>query len=143
MIGVYDETQCLESEQEAVILQAAEAAFAACGKRGSADIFIVDEDEIRTANREHRNRDSGTDVLSFPAMPAGEAPADGYWGDIVLCLSRARAQAEEYGHTLQRELAFLTAHGLLHLLGYDHEREEEEMHMRKLQTLILERMNLK
>ncbi len=74
-------------------------------------------------------------------MPFGrrEVPA---LGDIVISLERAKAQAEEYGHSLQREIAFLTVHGLLHLLGYDHETEEPERVMRAKEEAILASLDL-
>ena len=89
------------------------------------DISIVDNEQIRTINKEHRQIDSATDVLSFPL---GENnvydidPATGakLLGDIVLSIEQAGIQAERYGHSLQREVGYLTVHSMLHLLGYDH-----------------------
>jgi len=85
-------------------------------------------------NAEHRARDSATDVLSFPlyepwfVLPPGE-PA--HLGDVVVSYPRATAQAEEYGHSIEREVAYLVAHGVLHVLGYDHEEEHERLRMRQ------------
>ncbi|MBP3389354.1 MAG: rRNA maturation RNase YbeY, partial [Clostridia bacterium] len=89
------------------------------------DISIVDNEQIRTINKEHRQIDSATDVLSFPL---GENnvydidPSTGakLLGDIVLSIEQAGIQAERYGHSLQREVGYLTVHSMLHLLGYDH-----------------------
>lgn len=89
--------------------------------------------EIQALNNRYRAIDSVTDVLSFPAMP--DLPT---LGDIVICVSRAQEQADELGHSLKRELAFLFVHGLLHLLGYDHEvSEDEERIMFDLQDQVL------
>ncbi len=85
-------------------------------------LTLCNRDEIRALNREFRGKDSATDVLSFPMYEAGERilPHSSL-GDIVICLPVMRAQAAEYGHSAERELCFLFVHGLLHLLGYDHE----------------------
>ena len=97
------------------------------GFEGSAevDVSLVDNAQIHTINREQRNIDMPTDVLSFPLGENGEYdknPATGAYmlGDIVISLERAEAQAEEYGHSFQREVGYLTVHSMLHLLGYDH-----------------------
>lgn len=107
-----------------------------CNFDAEVDVTIVDNEEIRTINREHRDKDAATDVLSFPMIEFdgdnevdAELDMDGgavLLGDIVISLERAREQAQEYGHSLKREVAFLTAHSMLHLLGYDHEESEEE-----------------
>ena len=89
-------------------------------------VVITDDAEIRELNRDYRNKDCATDVLSFPLYDE-HGNLDEELGDIVISLERAAAQAEEYGHSLEREVAFLTAHSMLHLLGYDHEEDEEEM----------------
>ncbi len=94
--------------------------------------------EIQALNKQYRAKDSVTDVLSFPALP--EVPT---LGDIVICVSRAEQQASELGHSLKRELAFLFVHGLLHLLGYDHEvSEDEERIMFDLQDQVLVAANI-
>jgi probable rRNA maturation factor len=113
------------------------------GEAAEVSITFVNEDQIHLLNKEHRNVDSPTDVLSFPLGENGvydENPDNGakMLGDIVLNLSRVVDQAEEYGHSFRREIAYLTAHSMLHLLGYDHvnggieavrmrEKEEEVM----------------
>ena len=117
-------------------------------------VMFVDNDEIRVLNREHRNIDSATDVLSFPLFeydedgeiieqeldfnPNGEM----ILGDIVISLERAAEQAEEYGHSFEREIGFLTVHSMLHLLGYDHMTPEDEEEMFGYQEDILKEMNL-
>jgi probable rRNA maturation factor len=97
-------------------------------------VLLVDNETIRSLNRDYRNKDAATDVLSFPMEEAmdGEpepivigGPTDRLLGDLVISVEMAVAQAAEFGHSLERELAFLSVHGLLHLLGYDHEPEME------------------
>jgi probable rRNA maturation factor len=106
-------------------------------------ITIVSDERIRALNAEHRGIDAVTDVLSFPLqsddaasfiLPAAEPT---HLGDVVLALGRAAEQAEEYGHSLERELAYLTVHGVLHLLGLDHETEQEREEMRRREEEIL------
>lgn len=111
-------------------------------------VTFTDNEGIRELNREYRNKDSATDVLSFPlyTMEEDDRPEHGMeaeLGDIVLSLERAEEQAKEYGHSFQRETAFLTVHSVLHLLGYDHERsEEEEKEMFRRQEEIMIRLGL-
>ena len=111
-----------------------------------ASVTFTDNEGIRALNREYRNIDRATDVLSFPQInyDEGEALCDGdMLGDIVISLERAREQAEEFGHSFERECAFLCAHSTLHLLGYDHElSEEDDADMRKRQSEIMEKMGL-
>ena len=106
-------------------------------------ITIVPDERIRELNRAHRGVDGVTDVLSFPLVDADAAgfvlpPCEPtHLGDVVVALEQARRQAEEYAHSFERELAYLTAHGVLHLLGYDHEREDERATMRAREEEIL------
>ncbi|MDN5363206.1 MAG: putative rRNA maturation factor [Eubacteriales bacterium] len=108
-----------------------------------AGIILVDDEEIRRLNKEYRGIDSPTDVLSF-ALNEGEEVegADFLLGDVYISMERAVAQAEEYGHSLLREVSFLAVHGLLHLLGYDHQTEEERQRMRQKEEEILEEFGL-
>lgn len=117
------------------------------------NLIFTDDEEIRDINLETREIDRATDVLSFPMLDAfkGELnisegdTVDGkvILGDIVISLERAKAQAEEYGHSIYRELGFLAVHSMLHLLGYDHEiSEEDEKEMFKKQEEILENIGL-
>jgi probable rRNA maturation factor len=102
-------------------------------------VTFADNEGIRAINREYRQIDAPTDVLSFPLFE--ESAGKKQLGDIVLSLERCAAQAEEFGHSFERECAFLTVHSTLHLLGYDHVNgEEEEKDMRKRQTAIVENM---
>ena len=110
-------------------------------------VTFTDDAGIREKNREFRGIDAPTDVLSFPMydMRHGDEPAPGEiceLGDIVLSLERAAAQAEEYGHSYERECAFLTVHSVLHLLGYDHMVPEEEAEMRERQRVIMKHIGL-
>ena len=107
------------------------------------DVSLVDNDQIHAINREQRNIDAPTDVLSFPLGEDGvydRNPATGAYmlGDIVISLERAQAQAEEYGHSLQREVGYLTVHSMLHLLGYDHvEGGLEAVRMREKEEAVM------
>ncbi len=117
-------------------------------------VMFCDNERIRRLNRNHRNIDRATDVLSFPLFeydengeiiqdeldfnPNGEM----ILGDIVISLERAAEQAEEYGHSFEREIGFLTVHSMLHLFGYDHMTEEDEEEMFEYQREILEEMGL-
>ena len=121
--------------------------------RKSAEISVTftDNDGIQEINREQRNVDAPTDVLSFPIMSGDDSEADTdrsngavMLGDIVLNLERARAQAAEFGHSYTREVAFLTVHSVLHLLGYDHlTSEEADRDMRARQDAVLDMMGIK
>lgn len=108
-------------------------------------VLLVDDRGIRELNRDFRQIDRATDVLSFPSgeypLPQGETEL--YVGDMALSLERARRQAEEYGHTYEREIAFLTAHSVLHCLGYDHvDDPEAEREMFSRQEAILTKMGI-
>lgn len=109
------------------------------------NIIMVDEEKIQEINREYRGKDSVTDVISFALEDDDTFVHTDFriLGDIYICLSRAHDQAEEYGHSFLRELSFLTIHGLLHLLGYDHMKEEDEKIMFKLQEMILNEYGIK
>lgn len=118
---------------------------------GSAEISVtfVNNEQIHKLNLEHRNVDRETDVLSFPLGENGVYDINHdtgakMLGDIVISIEKAFAQAEEYGHPLQREIAFLTVHSLLHLLGYDHENGGlEAVHMREKEESVLTQLGLK
>ncbi|MDR3238587.1 MAG: rRNA maturation RNase YbeY [Clostridiales bacterium] len=120
-------------------------------------LLLVDNERIRSLNRRYRKIDKETDVLSFPqedkpGQSSGQLsePLSGRLsgagprplGDIVISLEQAKTQAEEYGHSLERELGFLTAHSMLHLLGYDHQTREDETVMCQKQEKILSRAGL-
>lgn len=118
-----------------------------------AQVRITDDREIWTLNREYRGVDRATDVLSFPSTAAKPGHTLGqchkmllrerdetgrcFLGDVVISLDHARAQAAEYGHSLQRELGYLTAHALFHLMGYDHMNDEDQARMRAMEEKAL------
>lgn len=128
----------------------------ACQKEGmpdncAVDVTIVDDESIRQLNRVYREIDTPTDVLSFSLMEETEEEPEIIFeggeeilllGDIVISAESVARQAEEYGHSLSRELCFLVVHGILHLLGYDHETYEEEKVMGDKQKEILAELNI-
>ncbi len=111
-------------------------------------VSFVDDQEIHEINLKYRNVDRATDVLSFPLTENGNyevSPESGCvpLGDIVISLEHAKAQAEEFGHSFEREVAYLTVHSMLHLLGYDHEAGGiEQVHMREKEEGILKQLGL-
>ena len=129
-----------------------------CPYESEIDVLITDDDMIREINREQRSIDKSTDVLSFPMIDF-RSPSDfnGFderyelfepdsgellLGDIVLSAEHVMSQAKEYGHSSDRELAFLVTHSMLHLLGYDHMEEQEKIEMRKKEENVLEKLNI-
>ena len=121
-------------------------------------LTLVSEEEIQKINKEFRDKDAVTDVLSFPMLELegikdfskleiredmlDPDTEDILLGDIVICVSRVRSQAKEYGHSEKREYAFLIAHSMLHLLGYDHMEEIERQEMEDKQRAILEQIHI-
>ena len=111
-------------------------------------ITLTDNEGIHALNKQYRNIDAPTDVLSFPLVEyeaSDEPPVDdeNMLGDIVISLERAEEQAEEFGHSFEREVSFLTVHSMLHLLGYDHVNSEaEEKEMRERQRAIMKNLGL-
>ena len=128
--------------------------FMKFGDRFEISVMFVDDEEIRVLNKLHRNIDRSTDVLSFPMYEYDEEGniveeysdfnknGDLILGDIVISLEHALAQSEEYGHSFERELGFLTVHSMLHLFGYDHMTKEDEEQMFSYQEEILSGMGL-
>lgn len=129
-------------------------------------ITLTNNENIRKINAEHRNIDKSTDVLSFPMFEREEIPTlkieneslensnyeddensfedpEIMLGDIIVSIEKVKEQAEEYGHSFRRELAYLVTHGMLHLLGYDHMIDEEKIVMRKREEEILEILDIK
>ncbi|GAB4268679.1 rRNA maturation RNase YbeY [Thermincola ferriacetica] len=110
-------------------------------------IVLVDDDYIHQLNKQYRGVDSPTDVLSFALIEDGEEEffeeeKDLLLGDVFISVERAQNQAEEYGHSFTREMAYLTAHGMFHLLGYDHNTEEERDIMREKEEQVLTGLNI-
>ena len=111
-------------------------------------LTLVDDPRIHELNRDYRGVDRPTDVLSFALQEETEDEPeildyeDDLLGDIIISVERARAQAEEYGHSFERELVYLAVHGTLHLLGYDHENEEDKAEMRQQEESVMSRVGL-
>ena len=103
-------------------------------------VVIVDKDKIHEINKTYRNVDKVTDVISFAFEDNAGITPDGIriLGEIYLCMDKAKEQAIEYGRSNKREICYLVTHGLLHLLGYDHEKEEDKNKMRIKEEEILE-----
>lgn len=136
----------------------AEAAldYVECPYEATVNLLLTMSDEIREMNKNFRNIDAATDVLSFPMVDyetSGDfsflEEAEEYFdpesgelllGDIVISKEKVISQAEEYGHSLEREFAFLIAHSMLHLFGYDHMEEKERLEMEQMQKEILDKL---
>ena len=135
----------IEKELEEALTRLAERVLGAHGKdRTEVGLTLVGEEKIQQLNRDDRGIDAPTDVLSFPMQEPGETQAGGepdLLGDVVICVPRALVQAREFGHSFRRELLYLTVHGLLHLLGYDHENETEKRKMREKEEAFLSGVN--
>lgn len=152
----YEAGKKLELPYESIIEEVVTASldYEKCPYESEVNVILTDNDEIRRINREFRQIDNATDVLSFP-MGDFETPSDferleeqseDYFnpetgelllGDIVISVDKVEEQAEKYGHSESRELAFLVAHSMLHLCGYDHMEEEERVIMEHKQEEIL------
>ena len=116
---------------------------------GPAEISITctDNEGIRELNKQYRDKDIETDVLSFPMGENGVYDIDmktgaKILGDVVISMEKARDQAELFGHSLQREVGYLTAHSVLHLLGYDHIDNLEKVRMREKEELVMDQLGL-
>lgn len=131
--------------------------FFECPYEAQVSVLLADMEQIRKMNAEFRGIDKTTDVLSFPALdfePCADFdhtdltgcfdPDTGelVLGDIALCVQKIKKQAAEYGHTQKRELAFLTVHSMLHLLGFDHEDDDERLLMEERQRQIMHVLNI-
>ncbi len=120
----------------------------AFGRPAEISVSFIDNEQIRALNAEYRNKDAATDVLSFPLGEDGlydldEETGAAELGDIVISVERAMEQAEQYGHSLEREIGWLTVHSMLHLLGYDHETGEEDARdMRRREETVLSSLGL-
>lgn len=157
MIVIEKETEhVLDFPYEEVIRKVIGAAldYVDCPYETTVNVLLTDNATIQEYNREHRDIDRPTDVLSFPMIDyetAGdfsglEDDADSYfdfetgeliYGDIIISLDKVKEQALEYGHSETRELAFLVAHSMLHLTGYDHMEDDERLEMERMQEEIL------
>ncbi len=112
------------------------------------NIVLTTPENIRKINKEHRGIDKETDVLSFPMFEPDEiekinSETEDVLGDIVISLEQIKKQAEEYGHSMERELAYMLVHSFYHLMGYDHMVEEDKKIMREKEENILDKLNIK
>ena len=115
------------------------------GQRAELSVTFVDPEEIRILNRDYRGVDKVTDVLSFPQFEgADEMPQQGELclGDVVICREKAAGQAEEFGHSFEREIIYLFTHSVLHLLGYDHMTDEDKRQMRQREEEVMEYLGI-
>lgn len=117
--------------------------------QGPAEISVTftDNAQIKELNAQYRNKDMETDVLSFPMGENGKYDINmetgaQILGDIVISMEKAVEQSDRFGHSLQREVGYLTAHSMLHLLGYDHEDNMERVRMREKEELVMEQLGL-
>jgi len=160
-VTIEKEVECgFSFDEDELIRTVIEAAldYENCPYDAEVSVTLTDNESIREVNRDFRNLDRATDVLSFP-MADYATPADfdsleemddvfnpetGEYmmGDIMISVEKVKEQAEAYGHSEKRELAFLVAHSMLHLMGYDHEEEEERQVMEKKQEEILQNLNI-
>ena len=156
-----DERRLLDEQTRLLMNRCADAAQEAEGVSLPLAVFvsIVDDDEIRTINREQRGKDASTDVLSFPTVNYPQAKTAGSCekllrreydpeigacliGDIVISMDHVRAQAAEYGHSERRENGYLLTHGLFHLMGYDHMTDSDKPVMRAMEEKALASIGL-
>lgn len=152
----YDGDEPDFSKESADEIARAMYGFVSSDVRLALEVEFVDEEEIRRLNRELRNIDKVTDVLSFPALDGikGQAISKKNFpysvdengnlliGSVAVCVKRAREQAEEYGHSFNREIHYLIVHGIMHCLGYDHIEDADRAEMREKEEFILRKMNI-
>ena len=151
---LYFDEDIRPDDQTAATMEA--AAIAALEGEGidpsfaSISVSFVDKAEIRRLNKEYRGVDKATDVLSFPAFESGAIPAEEELeedeelalGDVVICEEVCRRQAEEYGHSEEREIIYLFVHSVFHLLGYDHETEDGKQDMRAREEAVMDLLGI-
>lgn len=114
------------------------------------NVILTNPENIRKANKQYRNIDKETDVLSFPMFEQEEIQKmiktgnniEDVLGDIIISISRVEEQAKEYGHSFEREFAYMLVHGFYHLMGYDHMEENEKIQMRQREEFVLEKLNI-
>lgn len=150
-IDILDETEQVTPEQQELVTKLLE--FAANQEKvtegSEVSLTFVNNERIHEINKEYRQKDAPTDVISFAMEEMGEGEIEiigedvpAVLGDIIISIDRTKEQAEEYGHSYERELGFLAIHGFLHLLGYDHMNEEDEKVMFSRQRELLEQYGL-
>ncbi len=158
----YEAEKQLEFDYEALLNKVVEACldYEGCPYEAEVSILFTDDEQIKELNQEFRAMDKSTDVLSFPSIEYDEPgdfshleekvldyfhPESGelLLGDIVISVDTARLQAEEFGHSIEREIAFLTAHSMFHLFGYDHMEEKERLIMEEKQNAVLDLLQIR
>lgn len=148
MISNYPEELEFPADIEKNVRAAAEKVGELYGvENGEVSVTLTNNEYIHTLNKQYRGIDRPTDVLSF-ALNESEEPdvEDGpdvnVLGDLVISVERAKEQAADYGHSVKREIAFLTVHGMLHLLGYDHMEEQDRLEMEAEQRFVMEKLGI-
>ena len=148
ILSTYPEELSFPADIEENVRAAAEKAAELYGvPTAEVSITLTDNAYIHELNRQYRKIDRPTDVLSF-ALNEGvepevkDGPAINVLGDIIISVERAQEQAADYGHSLRREMAFLTVHGMLHLLGYDHMEEAERAEMQREEKYVTEQLGI-
>ena len=134
MLYITEHDAQLSKALKKVLKKTAKAAAKAEGVKANVSLLVTDDNEIRRLNEKYRSINHSNDVLSFPSGDVG------YYGDVVISLEKAAAQAKEYGHSMEREVAFLMAHAMLHLFGYTHQEGEHEQEMREKQREIMKEL---
>ncbi|MDF0727214.1 rRNA maturation RNase YbeY [Cytobacillus sp. S13-E01] len=151
-IDFSDETNEVTEEQIKTLQGLLDVAAISEGVQNGTELSVtfVDNERIQEINRDYRDKDRSTDVISFALEEIGEGEIEilggdmpRVLGDIIISIPKTKEQAKEYGHSFTRELGFLTVHGFLHLIGYDHEEEADEVIMFSKQRDILEAYGLK
>lgn len=148
MFIYFDEDNMPDEKTQETMNKAAIFAIAGEGvnvENASLSVSFVDSEEIHRLNNEYRNVDKETDVLSFPSFEPGQIPDSNEeiaLGDVVICSDVAKKQAEEFGHSYERELIYLFVHSIFHLLGYDHEDEDEKKVMRDREENVMEMLGI-
>lgn len=144
----FEEGQVVADEMRSTMEKAAARCLELEGlsdERVEISVTFVESEEIRSLNREYRDNDKVTDVLSFPQFDdLNEIPDFGEicLGDVVICKERAEEQAEEFGHSFEREIIYLFTHSILHLLGYDHMEDDEKKEMRQREEEVMEYLGI-
>jgi probable rRNA maturation factor len=144
----FEEGQVVSQEILDTMMKAAEICIDAENidvDRSEISVTFVDMEEIHQLNRDYREVDSPTDVLSFPQFDdLNDLPEDGEiaLGDVVICKEKAEEQAEEFGHSFEREIIYLFVHSVLHLLGYDHMDEDEKKIMRRREEEVMTELGI-
>lgn len=144
----FEEEQVVSQEILDTMMKAAELCIDAENidvDRSEISVTFVDMEEIHQLNRDYREVDSPTDVLSFPQFDdLNNLPEEGEiaLGDVVICKDKAEEQAQEFGHSFEREIIYLFVHSVLHLLGYDHMDEDEKKIMRRQEEAVMEQLGI-